>query len=185
MRRTTMLAITLVLALHAFPSAAQVGIPTSVAEAAADGAAYPRGAAPEHAAADFRRASGGTTERRCVAQYPAGSTADNQLRSGEFIVRGPLVKDKSLVANRPNKIVWMPLHDPVAHPAALLLRASRIGHPGEGFRQAVDYLGYPGRGHEHEFFFVSGTTFPQPGTWVVIATAGDDWGCFLLKVGPG
>jgi hypothetical protein len=172
------------LSLAACPAAAQMGIPASVAAAEAEGAALPRRAAPAPVAPDFTRPSGGTAARKCVAPSASDADASGQLRSGEFLVRGRFVGRFGLQALKASKIYWMPLHDPLDYPNALLIRATRIGHPDDAFRLAVADWAYPGHGHERDSGFPSLVTFPSPGTWLVLATMGDDWGCFLFPVAP-
>jgi hypothetical protein len=136
---------------------------------------------------EFARPLSGTVERRCVAPPPTGPGdpgSELPLRSGEFLVRGGWAGEHGgLMATRPNKFSWLPVHNPLDHPNALLIRAARVGHPDEdALREATSYWGYPGHGREHEGAFMNGIIFPKAGTWLVVATAGSDWGCFLFRV---
>ncbi len=183
MHRITVVAV-VALAVASRPAVAQKGIPASVAAAEAEGAAFPRHAAPSSVAPDFARPFAGTTSRKCVTPSATGNDAGGQVRSGEFIIRGLFAGRFGPRAETPGKVFWLPLHDPLDYPNALLVRAGHVGHPEDGFRQAVADWGYPGRGHEHEGGFPSLVTFPSAGAWVVVATAGDDWGCFVIAVAP-
>lgn len=183
MRGTGVVAV-LALVVTSHHAVAQKGIPSSTAAAEVEGAAFPKHAAPPSVAPDFARPFTGTAERKCVTPSAEGNDAGGQLRSGEFIVRGRFAGRFGPRAQTGSKIFWLPLHDPLDYPNALLIRAGRIGHPEDGFRQAIADWGYPGRGHEHEGGFPSVVTFPSAGTWVVIATSGNDWGCFIMTVAP-
>lgn len=182
-----MIAAALALVMQGSVAAAQMGIPRSVAAAEAEGAVFPRGGTPAHVSPEFARPLSGTAERRCVAPTTAelgDPSSDLPLRSGEFLVRGGWAGEHGgLMATRPNKFSWLSLHNPLDSPNALLIRAARAGHPDdEVIREATAYWGYPGAGREHEGAFMSGITFPKAGTWLVIVTAGNDWGCFLFRV---
>ncbi len=171
----------IMLSLAARWSAGQKGIPTSVAAAEAEGAAFPRGAAPTFVSINFSHPFDGTAERKCVAPSATEGQSE-QLRSGEILIRGQFVGEWGPEARRTNKFLWIPVHNPFEFPNALLLRAARIGHPEDAFRVAIADWGYEGRGHERESGFPSGVALPKAGSWMIIATAGDDWGCFLFSV---
>lgn len=183
MRRFSVAAV-VALVMTPHPAVAQKGIPSSSAAAEAEGAAFPRHAAPPNVAPDFGRPFTGTVERKCVTPSQTGNDAGGQVRSGEFVIRGLFAGRFGPRAETPGKVFWLPLHDPLDYPSALLIRAGRVGHPEDGFRQAIADWGYPGRGHEHEGGFPSAVTFPSAGTWVVVATSGNDWGCFVITVAP-
>jgi hypothetical protein len=182
MLRMNLVAV-LALSLAVQSSAAQRGFPISVAAAEAEGAAFPRGAKPVNVPAVFSMPFAGSAERKCVT--PRADDDDTpQLRSGDFIVRGRFVGEWGPHAKRANKFWWAPTHNPFEFPNALLLRATRLGHPDDAFRLAIADWAYPRRGYERESGFPSGVGFPKAGNWIVIATSGDDWGCFLISVGP-
>ena len=131
----------------------------------------------------------GSAERRCVAVPPAGVMEHRfdriwvptaYMRSGEFQMSGgwPMVHGKG------QKLPWTP-----ALPAPgmeLLLRARHLSGSGETFHVTVtDFIYDPSRSPNlpWEKSFPTGVVFPSPGTWVVVGTAGPNWGCLLYTVG--
>ena len=103
------------------------------------------------------------------------SRAVSPFRSGEFIVRYG-----ALWANQPAKFLWMPLHDPSDYPDTLLTRAARLGHPSDSLRTWVRYWGWS-KSRENSGY-IGGFVFPSAGTWLVVATPGNDWGCFEFSI---
>lgn len=170
----------LVLPLLAGRTASSQPIPRTVAAAEAEGASYATFAAPKSAASVFAAPFGGTTERRCVAPPADGLVPGGSLRSGEIIVRGPLVIGTGQREGRGHKLYWMPLHNPADYPDTLLLRAVRLQHPGDTLRLVRPDWGYASRQRRSESGFTSGVTLPADGTWMIVATTRRDWGCFLL-----
>jgi len=79
------------------------------------------------------------------------------------------------------KVFWLPLHTPADIRETLRLRATRIGQPSDSIRIRVPAAGTPGAPRSAAGF-PSGVTFPEAGQWVVVATAGSDWGCFLFNI---
>jgi hypothetical protein len=168
--------------------ASQIGgaqqIRATVQQAEVEGAAFPHGVPPTALGPAFaERPFGGTSERRCVPSIPDDSLPGGALRSGDFIIRtrftgrGGLRVTKSSYSDG-SKILWIPRHGSADRGDTLLLRAVRMASPPDSFRQRV--TDFP---HSHgEYGFVSGVRFPAPGQWLVVATAGTDWGCFLLGV---
>jgi hypothetical protein len=108
------------------------------------------------------------------------SLPGRSLRSGEFIMRSgfsPGPDGSGLRADRASKILWLPLHAPqrgVVPGYRLLLRAVHLGDPPDSLRNTIPGVTRGG--------FPSSIRFPEPGQWLVIATTGADWGCFVLKV---
>ena len=169
------------------------GIPLTVAQAEAEGAAFRHGPPPMVMQYMFGGPFGGTSERSCVRSMPDDSIPNGSLRSGDIILRSRLTGRWGLHAGRGHKIFWMPMHGPadtttkvsfaewrrkaIEH-APLLLRAVRVGNPADSFRQTVTGL----TGGPRQFGFPSEVTFPAAGQWLVIATTGEDWGCYLLTV---
>ena len=181
-----------VAALAAHPCRAQ-SIPLTVVAAEAEGAAFPHAAHPDVLQPLFAGAFGGASERRCIPSPPDDSIPGGSLRSGDIIVRSRLSGRWGPHARRGHKILWMPLHGPAdtstrvsfaewrmkaaEHPP-LRIRAVRVGHPADSLRQTVSRL----TGGPRQFGFPSEVTFPTAGQWLVVASSGDDWGCFLLDV---
>ncbi len=120
------------LALVASLAAAHIGvtqqIATTVASAEAEGESFPHGSPPGQVADAFAGQFGGTTDRRCVASAGADRDPGGSLRSGEMIVRSRLTGAYGLKANREQKILWMPLHNPFTdHVTRIDILAARIG----------------------------------------------------------
>jgi len=156
-------------------------IPASVEAAEVEGASYPRAASPAYTPSVFTSEFVGTTERKCFAQ-PLNTTGGS-LRSGEMILRTRLTGRWGLRAGRESKILWQPLHNPFEYPDTLLIRAVRIDSPADSLRLSIPNWGYS-PGAKQESAFPSTVQFPTSGSWLVIATAGSDWGCFVLTVQP-
>jgi hypothetical protein len=148
-------------------------------QAQAEGAAFVSVNAMSVQPAFVARPYGGTKDRRCVDEFAADTVAGEALRSGDFIIRG----GHSLRAGRADKILWIPLHpEPSAStpPAStpLVVRAARVASASDTLRETI-----PGLAHSHaEYGYPSTLTLPRGGEWVVVATAGPNWGCFLLHV---
>lgn len=84
-------------------------------------------------------------------------------------------------AKRNFKILWVPLHNPSDYHDTLLIRALRLDDSADSLRQQIHASGYS-PGNKQESGFPSLVSFPSAGEWLVIATAGPDWSCFLLTV---
>ena len=158
-------------------------IPMTVAQAEAEGAAFPHDPAPVVLPAAYNAFSG-SAARRCVSSDDASSATtweeSSSLRSGEMILRGHYqTSDK-----RGNKMLWMPLHDPGRQPVTLSIRGVRLGNPADTLRQTVELMRGPARqiGNPNSFGFPSIVVFPAAGRWLVVANDDHDWGCFLLDV---
>lgn len=171
------------------------GISLTVADAEGEGLGFPHAAQPAVMPSMFYLPFAGTDRRVCTRSLPDDSIPDGSLRSGEFLLRGRFTGPWGLHADKGAKMLWMPLHGPVSASAALsgrewrkeamkaaplLLRAVRVGYPADSLRQTVTGLA----GGPEQFGFPSDLRFPTSGEWLVVATAGDDWGCFLLTVAP-
>jgi hypothetical protein len=167
-------------------------IRVTVADAEAEGATYPHGAAPEHPPTGFASRPPGATDRRCT-NGPATDVGFQpmQIRSGEFIIGGQVGAGFPASAGRQSKIWWAPYHNPETYGTTLLVRGAHLGVPGDTFRfeQPHDAWPAPAFGRletttaserKRDSFFPSGITIPHAGRWLLIATAGDDWGCFIL-----
>jgi hypothetical protein len=180
MRQLSICAIAILLVAQ-FVSAQS--IPTSVQAAEAEGAAYVRSTAPAYTPTAFTSPFTGSVERKCTVQ-PSTDATNGALRSGEIVMRTRVIGPWGLKADRPHKILWLPLHNPYEFRDTLLIRAVRIDNPADTFRLSVPNWAYGGRAHMQESGFPSEVRFPTAGSWIVIATAGSDWGCFVLPVQP-
>jgi hypothetical protein len=168
----------------------------TVAAAETEGAAYPRGPAREHDPVVFAGNPIGTPERKCTSgpstDVAAGKSAGFDfsytpvgIRSGDFVIGGQIGAGTPPGAGRQSKIWWAPYHNPHEHFTPLVVRGARLGHPGDTIRYMQPNHAWPGRGPETDAFFPSGIELPRPGRWLLIATAGDDWGCFILTAHAG
>jgi len=125
----------------------------------------------------------GTTARKCVTGSGRGP-----LRSGEFVIGGELSGQDPEDPRRrvAPKLWWSPLHH--GEKMELLVRARRVGSGGE-YRFHGVTVAHSSSGPnqlvpeaEREYFFPSAVEFLHSGTWVVVATQGSDWGCFILTM---
>ena len=169
-------------------SAAQ-RIPTTIQAAEAEGASFPRGATPPVVASNFTSPFEGTAERKCVVPPADDFPPGGSLRSGEFILHGQFGRTGPMgnVIGRARKLMWEPLHNPYVYPTrtGLLVRGVRLGHPSDTLRLAVARAAYPGTKQKYtEAAYPSGFHFRSAGQWLMVATSGSDWGCFLLTIAP-
>ncbi len=164
-------------------------IPATVREAEAQGADFAHAAAQvvqQPYFSDFP--FGGTAERRCVAAaaYVAHTSMPNgSLRSGDFIVQGGFSKASwgGFQAVKEQKVLWLPLHGSSSR-IPLVVRAARIDNPADSVRFRVEGLAYEPGSSGRLYGYPSLVSFPSAGQWVIVATAGNDWGCFVLDVAP-
>jgi hypothetical protein len=143
--------------------------PRTVAEAEAEGASYPR---PRSTAATARTCTTIRPEQIVFpSPTPTGDPKSHNLSSGDFFA-GSI----SFGWGDNYEQAKMPLEPrrPDLVGTGLWLRVIRLDQPGEGPTFELDRLngGYP--------FFPSWPRFPTPGKWMLIATAGVNWGCFVL-----
>jgi hypothetical protein len=159
-------------------------IPATIREAEAQGADFAHDA-PQVVQQSYFRDSpfGGTVERRCVPST-AHHALPNGSRSGDFIVRAGWSGAYEFQAGKEHKVLWVPLHGSPFSKTPLVVRAVRVGNPADSIRFRVAGLA---RGHGSSgplYGYPSLVSFPNAGQWVVVATAGNDWGCFVLDVDP-
>jgi hypothetical protein len=172
--------VTVMVLAVATASAAQ-SVPATVDAAEAEAKAFPRGASPAAASPLFGQPFGGSADRKCISPSRDGPIRNGSLRSGEFIIRTTFAGPWGLRENRDHKILWIPLHNPYEYRDTLVIRAARIGDAADSLREMVpDWAWSPGS--KTNSFFPSLVRFPAVGEWLVVATAGNDWGCFVLRV---
>ncbi len=162
----------------------------SVAAAEREGTRLPRAPGAALAAAalldPYRRVaspayrSGGTTDRRCV-----DATGLAYVLSGDFLFVKTLL-ESSWNPTGGSKVFWGPAEQ--GGLGAVLVRATLLGDPRHTYvysesqptARAENVDGSPG-----PWTYLSSWVPPLPGTWLVIATAGENWGCWTLELGGG
>jgi hypothetical protein len=182
MRRVSLAAALVIVSVTRVVSAQTV--PATVREAEAEGAGRPRESADVPSQSDFVARFAGTADRRCVSDTAYGAYPNGSLRSGDFILRGGWGGPLGFQAGKRRKVGWVPLHGSPSHKPPLVIRAARIGNPADSVRFSIEGLVHDGRQPEPLYAYVSDAPLPTAGQWLVVATAGSDWGCFVLDVEP-
>ena len=123
----------------------------------------------------------GDTTRKCARGWDVGPAY-----SGEFTIGGNISDQSPLAPGRVGKIWWRPRHNGVSMPP-LLVRGRNLESPKDTIRWTTDNRAYPialpGAVvpiEKREYFFPSGFMLPTRGHWLVVATSGENWGCFIL-----
>jgi hypothetical protein len=152
-----------------------------VANAHAEGNIFPRAEIRREPYPDFAAVQNGSAERRCVE-----GTEKGPIRSGEFVIGGQLQGSVAMPAGQPGKIWWSPLNHSMNMPP-LEVRGRSLVEVADTLRFTTGRVGWPSAPGappvpeaEREYFFPSGITLPKPGRWLVIATSGENWGCFIV-----
>lgn len=125
-----------------------------------------------------------TVPRRCILGRGAGPA-----RSGQFTIGGMLGDDRAMVAGRQGKVWWRPL-DGAQNMPPLVVRGRNLSNLRDTIRFTTSAVAYPVplfsrasvNESKREYFFPSGITIPTSGEWLVVATSGANWGCFILTV---
>jgi hypothetical protein len=149
-------------------------VPTTVDAAEAAGAKHPKaqGTQPAMYADAF-----GPTDRRCVDAD--GAATNRTARSGEFVA-GPF--NPPVFMGNPRgpqgaqrKVWWTPRQGTAMPP--LQLRAAKLDSPGVTVNWTLPSVA---RANQEDFYntFIR---FPEVGKWIVVVTAGNNWGCFLIE----
>ena len=152
-----------------------------VASAEREGAAFPVDSSrPARLKALFTDQSvPGNSSRRCVSASGFGP-----VRSGDFVISGRLSGPR----NKYNeiKVAWGPMHH--QRQMLLLVRGRLVGtDETTSLESSVVAHGLPKPGTvvpeaEREYFFPSGIKFASAGRWILVATQGADWGCFIFDI---
>jgi hypothetical protein len=114
----------------------------------------------------------GRSERKCVEGFDLGP-----IRSGEFVIGGELGGRMLSSPRGLQKIYWIPLHP--SEVDTLVVRGTLLDSPRDTTRfvSADRAHAIPSR----EMFYPSLVSLPKNGRWLMVATSGPDWGCFILK----
>jgi hypothetical protein len=175
----------------------QLPVRETVADAEAEGATFPHGSTRERGPTVW----GGRTpaRRTCtlgpttvLMSKPSEDRLDDlaidsqrrwEIRSGDFIIGGQIGGDRPPRVGWQSKIWWAPYHNPEEYKTKLVVRGARLGVRGDTIRYEQAIAATPRGGAKTDSFFPSGLAIPRAGRWLLIATAGDDWGCFILSTG--
>jgi hypothetical protein len=173
----------------AAPTPDAAAAPATIAAAEAEGHTHPRSSPPQEPGIAFQQAAG-TAARACVeverllapdddSAIPASDQrgrAGRGIRSGEFVA-GPFGAYKKDWARDPRngKLWWVPFH--TATMPGLTVRAVLLDDPAPN--RTFTLTPAVGAGGP---FYPSGVVLPAPGRWMLIATAGPDWGCFIVTL---
>jgi hypothetical protein len=142
-----------------------------VAATEAAGASFPRVLAGAKAQ-PLPDSAVGTSERKCVE-----ANGTKQVRSGEFVA-GPFALYGQ---NWPRfgKVWWAPLYPNVQNdrlPPARIT-ATRLNYRAQTYTKDLETTAWGGG-----WFYPSGFLLPWYGRWMIVVTAGENWGCFLYTL---
>lgn len=150
-------------------------IPRTVAEAEAHGRRHPvlpdTGRQVRFLGSPAGR---GIAERKCT---PAGDLADQRV--GDFTV-GPFLPGGAGYG----KMWFIPVvaqhfGQPEVPLTVRAFRTDTAGGPGLVFRTAgINARGIP----SGDWFYATGLTLPAKGTWLMVVTAGPNWGCLVFRM---
>jgi hypothetical protein len=158
-------------------SAAEVRVtaarPHTVAQAEAEGAAYPH-VTPTSPLDRPARTCVTIRPDQIVFPITRGAPGAYLLRSGDF--EAGSISFGWGDTYEQAKMPLRPLHPQVIG-AGLWIRLIRLDPPGDGSTFALDSLT---RDYPSDPFFPSWPRFPTPGKWMMLVTAGANWGCFVL-----
>lgn len=114
--------------------------------------------------------------RTCAAGREIGP-----IRSGEFVIGGNLSGRAAMEAGRSGKVWWAPLHHGRKMPP-LLVTGRSLSAPRDTLRFITSLVARTTGQPPRQYFFPSGIMVPKPGRWLMVATSGANWGCFILTV---
>ena len=152
-------------------------VASSVQIADAQGARLPSVPAPELSQYSLLTAQyPGTSDHRCVEVGEA-----YRIRSGDFVVAGFSVYRRVWHTGW-GKLMWMPYHPQPANPGQLVVRATRLDAPAPQwiFEREGGLAHSPGANLDYSY--PSGFYLPTTGRWMLVASAGTNWGCFIYNL---
>lgn len=148
----------------------QSAVEKSIAAAEAEGANHPRVKTPD----PYPRKCNVIRPEQIV--FPAGNATNPYIWSGDFDAASiSFGWDKTYEqAKMPLRVLY-----PDAIGNGLRIRLMRLDPPGEAPPFTLDRFNARTI-DRHEPFFASWPVLPTPGKWMLIMTAGSNWGCFVL-----
>lgn len=160
------------------PATPADSVPMSVLQAEARGSIHPRATPNNEGTSASDTLMGGTRERRCVH---AGA---NAVRSGDFVA-GPFAYYNEIWHQGYGKLWWHPAEMP-PKPPLLIVQATRLDAEAESRVFESSHIAWPSGPTESEAtsikFYPTGIRLPTAGRWMMVATAGNSWGCFVHTV---
>ena len=181
---TSALIITAVSAVHAQdewlgrPGVAQDSVARSIREAEARGSRHPRATANNIGPAASDNTIGRSTERRCMV------TGAQAVQSGDFTA-GPFASYNDFWRQGYGKLWWHPSEMGSTVPV-LTVHATRLDQEAESRVFEASEIAWPsGPGASAATstrFYPTGIRLPSVGRWMLIATAGNNWGCFIHTI---
>lgn len=146
-------------------------VPGSVAGADAQGRAARPASAPTSTQTLFAGEVTGNAERKCVE-----TSFDNPVRSGDFIARG-FNGYAGTWGSGYGKVAYLPAHPIPDHPPPIVMRAATVDAQPQEMRVFTSSSFVQSGG---AWFYNTGFHLPRRGRWLLVLTAGDDWGCFVF-----
>jgi hypothetical protein len=138
-----------------------------------EGARYLDGPIPATIPQQVAGFAAGTDERRCVR-----ATNFGPVRSGQFLIGGQLADTAAAPAGTDRKVWWMPVTNQRNMPP-LIVRGRNIDHLADTVYFSTERIA-----ESEGFFWPTGINLPTGGRWLLIATSGTNWGCFILTTKP-
>jgi hypothetical protein len=130
--------------------------------------------------ASFYAKRGRQVAPRCIEGHEIGPA-----ESGDFTIGGTLGGSRALRAGHTGKIWWRPAHASAKMPP-LEVRGRNLSTLRDTMHFTTATVAWPGGPNQvalkerREYFFPSGFSVPTAGRWLVVATSGDNWGCFIV-----
>jgi hypothetical protein len=150
-----------------FPDAMRLPIPASIAAAEAEGrrARQPKVGCTQ-ITSECASYFGSPSVRSCTSTLTGAI-----MRSGEMVLGG-----NATHPDGPVRMWWLPMRP--SEGATLVVRARSLESPGDTLRFTMSEWsrGEPGG----EFYYLTHFPWKKSGHWLVVATSGADWGCFVL-----
>ena len=119
----------------------------------------------------------GTAEHKCVEV-----NEQVHVRSGDILAAG-FSHYRGVWYSGWGKINWLPYHPTPEAPTQLVIRAARLdaAAPPWIFERPGD-MATADRAHTMDFSYPTGFYLPTTGRWLLVATAGLNWGCFIYNL---
>jgi len=146
-----------------------------IQQAEARGAVYQGGEkGPQQLGFDVQIDSG-AKDRKCVEVGDGDIVQSGDLVAGSFRFFG-----SHWQLNGARKLWWMPRYLPASQARRpLLVEATALDRPGAVTAYRRDAMV---RGDRGQYFFNTDFGLPEAGRWLIVATSGPNWGCFVVVV---